>query len=279
MNETAGKLTGKVAVVTGAGRGIGRAIALKLAAEGASVIANDLDEAPLQEVVEQISAAGGRAGACPGDVTAADFGERLVGAALAAHGDLHLVVNNAGYIWNSSTLKHTDEQWQAMLDVHATAPFRILRAAGAHFRAAARRERERGTATTRKVVNVSSISGVYGAATQLGYSTAKAAVIGMTRTLSKEWGRYNVTVNCVAFGHVLTRLTPRLDQGPQTVTVAGREHGVGLEPELYDFLRRSTPLGRVGTVADAAGAVFLFCIPESDFISGQVVVASGGLVY
>ena len=271
-----GKLDGKVALVTGAGRGIGGAIARKLAADGARIVANDLDPEPVGEVVGQIAADGGEAIAFPGDVTADDFGDRFVDVALEQFGDVHIVVNNAGYIWNAAALKHTDEQWQAMLDVHATAPFRICRAAGRHFRDAAKA----GHAdVTRKIVNVSSISGVYGAATQLSYSAGKAALIGLTKTLSKEWGHYNVTVNCVAFGHIDTRLTQRLGEGAQTIEVQGREHPVGLDPELFDMIREMTPLGRTGTIEDGAGAVYLFCIPESDFISGQVVIVSGGLVY
>ncbi len=267
-----GKLDGKVALVTGAGRGIGRAIVEKLAGDGASVMANDLDAEPLAETIGAVIAAGGTALAFPGDVTDPGFGDRFVAAALEQFGDVHIVVNNAGYIWNAAALKHTDEQWQAMLDVHATAPFRIVRAAGRHFREADR-------SVTRKIVNVSSISGVYGAATQLSYSAGKAALIGLTKTLSKEWGHYNVTVNCVAFGHIETRLTARFEDEPDTISVQGRELPVGLDPTTYEMIRQMTPLARTGTPEDAAGAVYLFCIPESDFISGQIVICSGGLVY
>ncbi len=270
------KLDGRVAVITGAGRGVGRATALKLAAEGAAVLVNDLDPEPAAAVAEEIEAAGGVASACPGDITAPDCGERLVEAAIAGFGDLHIVVNNAGYIWNTAALNHSDEQWQAMLEVHASGPFRLLRAAGRHFREVAKRD---GGAVCRKVVNVSSTSGVHGAAMQLGYSAGKAALIGLTKALSKEWGRYNVTVNCVALGHIDTRLTQRLDDGPRSIEVGGREYKVGLDPETHDLLRRLTPLGRTGRPEDAAGAIILLCLPESDFVSGQVLVAAGGLVY
>jgi 3-oxoacyl-[acyl-carrier protein] reductase len=271
-----GKLDGKVAIVTGAGRGIGRAIVEKLGADGARVMANDLDAEPLNEAVSEIAGTGAEVAAFAGDVTRADFGDAIVEATLARFGDLHIIVNNAGYIWNSAALKHTDEQWQAMYDVHATAPFRILRAAGAHFRDISKRGE---ASVTRKIVNVSSVSGVYGAPTQLSYSAAKAAVVGMTKTLCKEWGRYNVTVNCVAFGYIETRLTQTLHDGPQTINIKGAEHPVGLDPASAELSVGLTPLQRAGTPADAAGAVYLLCIPESDFISGQVLVVSGGLEF
>ncbi len=270
------KLDGKIALVSGAGRGIGRAVALKLAGEGARVVANDLDVDEVAETVASIRAAGGEAHSVAGDVTAADFGDRFVQAALEVFGDVHIVINNAGYIWNGSALKHTDEQWQAMLDVHVSAPFRILRAAGRHFREVAGAVQMEGP--TRKVVNISSVSAVHGAATQVSYSAGKAALIGMTKTLSREWGHYNVTVNCVAFGHIETRLTRRFDARPDTISIKGREFPVGLDSNTFEKIRTRTPLGRTGSVEDAAGALYLFCIPESDFVSGEVLICSGGLV-
>ena len=274
-----GKLDGRVAIVTGGGRGIGRAIAGKLAAEGARVMVNDLDEAPARETVDELRALGADAAVLAGDVAAADFGERIVGETAQRFGGLDVVVNNAGYIWNTTIQKTTDEQWDAMLDVHATAPFRLLRAAGNVFREAAKREQAAdGVARCRKVVNVSSISGVYGAATQIAYAAGKAAVVGITKTLAKEWGRYNVTVNCVAFGDIATRLTAPLAGDAKTVNVHGRDLKVGLDETYLAMMRQLTPLGRRGTVDDAAGAVYLLCIPESDFITGQVLVCSGGLV-
>jgi 3-oxoacyl-[acyl-carrier protein] reductase len=271
------KLDGRVAIVTGGGRGIGRAIAGKLAGEGAHVVLNDLDEEPARVAMEELRAQGAEVATVVGDVTAADFGQRIVAKALTCFGGLDIVVNNAGYIWNTTIQKTTDEQWQAMLDVHATAPFRVLRAAGDFFREAAKREQQEGRVRCRKVVNISSISGVYGAATQIAYSAGKAAVVGITKTLAKEWGRYNVTVNCVAFGDIATRLTEPLGGESKTVSIQGREHKVGLDETTLATLKQMTPLGRRGTVEEAAGAVYLLCIPESDFVSGQVLVCSGGL--
>lgn len=273
-----GALNGKVAVVTGSGRGIGRAIAAKLAGEGARVVLNDLEREPAEATRAELERVGSEVHAVVGDVAAPDFGDRLVSETLERFGTLDILVNNAGYIWNTTIQNHTDEQWYAMLDVHATGPFRILRAAARFFREAAKREAASGDVRCRKVVNVSSISGVYGAATQLAYSAAKAAQIGITKTLAKEWGRYNVTVNCVAFGDVDTRLTEPLEGDVRTIEVRGRRLKVGVEREALERMRALTPLGRRGRVEDAAGAVYLFCIPESDFVTGQVLVCSGGLV-
>jgi 3-oxoacyl-[acyl-carrier protein] reductase len=251
---------------------------MKLAAEGAAVVINDLDEAPAQEALAELQARGHAAHAVVGDVTAADFGDRLVAETLDKFGAIDIVVNNAGYIWNTAILNNTDEQWYAMLDVHATAPFRILRAAGNYFRDAAKCESGQGGINCRKVVNVSSLSGVYGAATQVAYSAGKAAVIGMTKTLAKEFGRYNVTVNCVAYGHIATRLTEPLTDKQKTIEVKGRELKVGLSQEMLALGKALTPLGRPGTLEEAAGAVYLLCIPESDFVTGQILHCSGGLI-
>lgn len=271
------KLKDQVAIVTGAGRGVGQATALMLAADGARVVVNDLDQAEAEATVAAIAAAGGQAIACAGDVTAADFPDQLIATTLDAWGTIDIIVNNAGYIWNGAMHNHSDEQWQAMLDMHATAPFRILRAFAPWLRATAKAEQAaNGTARCRKVVNVSSVSGTTGAATQIAYSAGKAAVVGITKTLAKEWGRYNVTVNCVAFGHIETRLTAPYEEVPPSIEVAGREFRVGLSQAQIEASRAMTPLGRNGQPADGAGAIYLFCIPESNFISGEVLTCAGG---
>ncbi|MGQ9371127.1 SDR family NAD(P)-dependent oxidoreductase [Azospirillum sp. ST 5-10] len=271
-----GKLDGKVALVSGSGRGIGRAIALKLASEGAWVVVNDLDEAPAAETVAAVRAAGTQALAVVGDVVAADFGARFVGAALDRWGRIDIIVNNAGYAWDAVVQKVEDEQWQAMLDVHAAAPFRILRAAAGYIRAAAKAEAEAGRVVSRKVVNVSSIAGLSGNPGQIAYAAGKAAVVGMTRTLAKEWGRYNVCVNCVAFGWIRTRMTEPVGSGGGTAVIAGRSVPMGLPPETIARMEGLIPLGRGGTPEEAAGAVYLLCLPEADYISGEVLVAGGG---
>ena len=270
------KLEGKVALITGSGRGVGRSIALKLASEGAHVVVNDLDEAPAQEVVAAIRAAGGQAVACIGSVTAPDFAERFIGTAVSEFKGLDIIVNNAGYTWDNVVQKMTDEQWYAMLDVHLTAPFRILRAAQPVIRALSKQEKEAGKSVVRKVVNISSVAGLFGNAGQTNYSTAKAGIVGMTQTLAKEWGRMNVTVNCVAYGFIKTRLTVSADSDA-TENIDGREIKVGVNPDLMAAMERSIPLGRGGTPDEAAGAVYLLCIPESDYVSGQTLMCSGGL--
>lgn len=273
------RLEGKVALVSGSGRGIGRAIALKLAAEGARVVVNDLDAVPAADVIAEIRAAGGAAIDCCGDVTAADFGERFVRTAIDEFGGLDIIVNNAGYTWDNVIHKMSDEQFQAMLDVHMVAPFRILRAATEPIRMLNKQETLAGRTVHRKVVNISSIAGLYGNAGQVSYSSAKASMVGMTRTLAKEWGRYSVNVNCVAFGYIETRLTQVIEAEAQaTIDVAGREVKVGIRPGLVDTFKSLIPLGRAGTPQEAAGAVYLLCAPESDYVSGQILVAGGGLI-
>ena len=271
------KLEGRVALVTGAGRGIGAATAKMLAAEGACVMVNDRDPEPCAEVAEAIRKDGGQAAAYAVDITSKHGPEALVAHTLETFGALDIIVNNAGYVWNSAMHNHSDEQWQAMLDMHATAPFRLLRAYYPWLKAKVAEEAATGEVVCRKVVNISSISGTEGAATQIAYSAGKAAVVGMTKTLAKEWGRYNVTVNCVAFGPIDTRLTQTYDGEPPTIEVGDRAFKVGLASQQVDAMISSVPLGRVGRPEDAAGAVYLFCIPESDFVTGQLLLCSGGL--
>ncbi len=272
-----GQLDGKVAIVTGSGRGIGQQVAVRLARDGASVVVNDLDEGPARETIGLIEALGGKAVACNGDVTAPDFGERLVDTAVKQLGGLHIVVNNAGYTWDNVIQRMTDEQWYAILDVHLTAPFRILRAVAPYLKAVHEEDTKRGQRVVRKVVNVSSTSGTNGNAGQVNYSSAKAAVTGMTRTLAKEWGRYAVTVNCVAFGYVQTRLTRPLTEGEAgTIDVQGRQVRVGVQGARIAMMNQIIPLGRGATPAEAAGAIYLFCSPDSDYVSGQTLVVNGG---
>ena len=271
------KLDGKVALITGSGRGIGRATALKLAAEGARVVVNDLDEAPANDVVAEIRALGGDAVACAGSVTAEDFAERFVGTAIKHFGGLDILVNNAGYTWDNVIQKTSDEQWHAIIDCHLTAPFRILRAAQPIIRQLSRTEGEAGQRVVRKFVNVSSVSGLFGNAGQVNYSAAKAGIVGMTMTLAKEWGRLNTTVNCVAFGFIDTRLTAADAGEGTTANIVGREIKFGINKDIRATMEATIPLGRAGTPEEAAGAIYLFCIPESDYISGQTMLCSGGL--
>jgi 3-oxoacyl-[acyl-carrier protein] reductase len=271
-----GTLQGKVALVSGSGRGIGRAIALKLASEGARVVVNDLDRKPAEQTVADIKAAGGEAIACHGSVTAPDFAERFVGAAVDTYKGIDIIVNNAGYTWDNVIQKMTDEQWYAILDCHLTAPFRILRAAQPVIRALSKAEAEAGKEIYRKVVNISSVAGLGGNAGQTNYAVAKAGIIGMTKTLAKEWGRMKVNVNAVAFGYIQTRMTAAVAGGDATVNIEGREIKVGVNPEMMKMMEAQIPLGRGGTPQDAAGAVYMLCIPESNYVSGQTLVCGGG---
>jgi len=272
------RLDGKATIVTGSGRGIGRAIAVKLAGEGAHVVVNDLDPGPAKETVELIESAGGVALAVPGSVTERGFTDVLVEAAVERFGGIDIVVNNAGYTWDSVIQKTTDDQWESMLDIHVTAPFRLLRSAAPVMREAAKREAAAGSPVTRKVVNISSVAGTGGNVGQSGYSAGKAAVIGLTKTLAKEWGRSNITVNALAFGLIKTRLTEAPAGADSTIRINDRDIKVGIGADLLEAMESGIPLGRAGTPTDAANGVYLFCIPESDYITGQVLVCGGGLV-
>jgi len=272
-----GKLEGKIALVTGAARGIGAAIAAKLAGEGANVVVNDLDSTPLEETAQAVHKLGREAVTVAGDVTRTDFPERFVGAALSRFGRLDIIVNNAGYTWDNVIQKMQDEQWQAVMDVHLTAPFRILRAAAPYIRDAAKKEKDAGQPVFRKVVNISSTSGVYGNPGQANYSSAKAGIIGLTKAMAKEWGRYSVTVNCVAFGLIETRLSQALHGKEAHIEVAGRKIDIGIQQANLDAMQQMIPLGRAGTPEEAAGSVCMFCYPESNYVSGQVITCAGGL--
>ena len=269
-------LEGKAALVTGAGRGIGRAIAQKLAAAGAAVLINDLDESALAESLAIVRNSG-RAEALAGDITTPELPRRLVDATIGAFGSIDIIVNNAGYTWDNVIQKMSDEQFQAMLDIHLTAPFRILRAASAWIRETAKREAGEGARVMRKVVNISSISGLDGFAGQAAYATAKAGVVGFTKTMAKEWGRYNVNVNAVAFGIIETRLTQPLVGEQAIVEIKGQRIPMGVQPKALDEIKARCPLGRLGTPEEAAGAVLFFCSPLSDYVSGEVLLVSGGL--
>lgn len=271
------KLNGKVALVSGSGRGIGRAIALKLASEGAKLVVNDMDPGPANEVIAAIETLGGQAVACNGDVTEIGFADRFVTTAIDSFGGLDIIVNNAGYAWPGVIQNVTDEQFQAMLDVHLIAPFRILRAAAHFIRQAAKAEATAGQEVYRKVVNISSGAGLHGSPGHVNYAAAKMGVIGVTNVLSKEWGRYKVNVNSVAFGLIRTRMNDPLAKGEQrTLEIKGHQMPIGMNEDQIATLEANNPLGRAGTPEDAANAVYLLCIPESNYISGQTLVVAGG---
>ena len=271
------KLEGKVALITGSGRGIGRELALMLAKDGAHVVVNDLDADPGNQTVEDIIAMGAKAVACNGSVTDDDFPERFINTALDTFGGLDIIVNNAGYTWDNVIQKMDDDQWQAILDCHVTAPFRILRAAQPHIKRLFLEEQEKGITNYRKVVNISSTSGMNGNAGQINYSTAKAGVVGMAKTMAKEWGRYNVNVNAVGFGLIKTRLTDAdAKKDDSTIDIEGNKIKVGVNSALFEAAKTMIPLGRPGTPQEAAGAIYMFCIPESNYVTGQILMCHGG---
>ena len=269
------KLEGKVALITGSGRGIGRELALMLAKDGAHIVVNDLDADPGNQTVEDIIAIGGKAIACNGSVTDDIFPEQFINTAIDTFGGLDIIVNNAGYTWDNVIQKMDDDQWQTILDCHITAPFRILRAAQPHIKRLFLEEQEKRVTNYRKVVNISSTSGINGNAGQINYSTAKAGVIGMVKTMAKEWGRYNVNVNAVAFGLINTRLTELNANKESTIDIEGKKIKVGVNPQIHE-MAKMLALGRAGTAKEAAGAIYLFCLPESNYITGQCLTCHGG---
>ncbi len=269
-------LDGKTAVVTGAGRGIGRATAQLLAAEGARLIVTDLDEEPLSHTASTIRAAGGVAHALVGDVTAPSFPSQLLDTTLKVFGGLDILVNNAGFTWDGTIHKMTDEQWQTMINVHLTAPFQIIRAAAPYLRETAKREiAERGASAARKIVNVSSTSGTRGNFGQANYAAAKAGIIGLTKSLAREWGAFNIQVNCVAFGFIDTRLTQSKEAG-ELFQRGETSVALGIPAAMRDATFRLIPLGRPGTPREAAGAILFLASPLSDYVSGQVLEVTGG---
>jgi len=234
---------------------------------------NDLDPAPLAETLALLP---GNCSKLAGDVTDPAFPQALVDQTVATLGGLDIIVNNAGYTWDSVIQKTTDDQFQAMLDIHAVAPFRILRAASGLIRETAKREAAEGRRVLRKVVNITSVAATDGGAGQAGYSSGKAAVIGLTRTMAKEWGRYNVNVNAVGFGLIGTRLTQAWTEDSK-IEVKGRAIQAGVRQAVLDQIIAASPLGRVGTVDEAAGAVLFLCSPLSDFVTGEILMCTGGM--
>ena len=272
------RLAGKVALVTGAGRGIGLSLVRRLAADGARVVVNDLDPEEAEAAARSLRENGSSAVAYPGNVTHPDFAGGFISAALEQFGDIHILVNNAGYIWNGPLHKISDEQWDAIQNVHLRAPFRILRALRGFLDQRVAQERNDGLVVHRKVVNVSSVSATGGAAGQANYAAAKAGLHGLTRSLAKEWGPLAINVNCVAFGYIETRLTQEI-AGETAVMIEGVPRRVGLTRPMIEAIKESTALRRAGTPDEAAGGIMLFCLPESDYITGQILEVSGGLAH
>ncbi len=268
-------LEGKSAIVTGSGRAIGRAVAELFADHGARVVVNDLDEGPANETAEILKAKGAEVAVCAGDVTDPGFPGKLIDATLASFGGIDIIVNNAGYTWDGVVHKMTDEQFDAMLAVHLTAPFRVMRAAAPYLRGEAKKALDAGQQPPcRKIVNTSSTTGVAGNPGQINYAAGKAGIVGMTKTVAKEWGRFNICCNAVAYGFIESRLTQSKDIGE--TTSAGI--AVGIPAESRERAVNYIPLGRRGTPEDAAGPVLFLSSPLSDYVTGACVLVTGGSV-
>ncbi len=267
-------LEGRSAIVTGSARGIGRAAAVLLAEHGARVLVTDLDRAEAEEAAAAIP---GETAVFGGDLTKEGVPEAIVQEAIEQFGRLDIVVNNAGYTWDGMAHKMNDEQFRAMLEIHTVVPFRLLRAAAPYLREAGKADKEAGLEVFRKVVNVTSISGTQGNIGQANYSAAKAGLIGLTKTLAREWGPFKVNVNAVAFGFVETRLTAAADEsGESFVRDDGIEIPLGIPERMRQLAPAIIPLGRPAMPEDAAGPIFFLCSHWSNFVHGQVITASGG---
>lgn len=267
-----GVLDDKVAIVTGSARGIGRATAEVLSEHGAKVLINDLDGDVAAQTAGEI---GGETTTFAGDLTEPGVPDALVQKAVDEWGRLDIVVNNAGYTLDAPIHKMSDDWFQRMLDIHVIVPFRVIRAAAPHLREPAKKEREEGREVFRKIVNVSSISGTMGNAGQANYSSAKAAVVGLTKTLAKEWGQFKVNVNAVAFGYIETRLTASKEES-NTMEIGGEKVQLGIPDQLRGMAAMLIPLGRPGTPEEAAGGVFFLCSPWSNYVHGQTLNITGG---
>jgi 3-oxoacyl-[acyl-carrier protein] reductase len=268
-----GVLDGKSAIVTGSARGIGRATAELLASQGAQVLINDLDGDVAEQAAGEIQ---GETAVFAGDLTKADAPEQLVAKAVDSFGKIDIIVNNAGYTLDAPIHKMTDEHFQAMLDIHTVVPFRVIRAAAPHLREPAKQEREEGKEVFRKIVNVSSTSGTFGNPGQANYSAGKAAVVGLTKTVAKEWGQFKVNVNAVAFGFIDTRLTQaKVDEN--VMEKDGEKIQLGIPEQMRGMASMLIPLGRPATPEEAAGGIFFLCSPWSNYVHGQTLHITGGL--
>jgi 3-oxoacyl-[acyl-carrier protein] reductase len=269
-----GLLDGKAAIVTGSARGIGRATAELFVSEGAKVLINDLDADVAQQAAGEID---GETAVHAGDLTKEGAADELVKAAIDAFGSVDVVVNNAGYTWDGVAHKMTDEQFQAMLDIHTIVPFRVARALAPHWREAAKAERNEGQEVFRKLINVSSTSGMMGNAGQVNYSAAKMGVVGVTKTLAKEWGQFKINVNAVAFGFVETRLTQAKEQGEEMTTPSGEKVELGIPEQMRAMASAIIPLGRPATPEEASGPVLFLASPLANYMHGQVLNVTGGM--
>ncbi len=253
----------------------GSMVAELFASEGAKVLINDLDGDVAEEAAREID---GETAVFAGDLTRDGVPDELVKAATEAFDSVDILVNNAGYTWDGVVHRMSDEQFQAMLDIHTIVPFRMIRALAPAWREAAKAERAEGREVFRKIVNVSSISGTMGNAGQANYSAAKAGVTGLTKTIAKEWGQFKINCNAVAFGFVETRLTQAKEKG-ETMKAAGeRDEQVelGVPEQMRQMASMMIPLGRPAQPIEAAGPVLFLCSALGNYVHGQVINVTGG---
>jgi 3-oxoacyl-[acyl-carrier protein] reductase len=269
-----GLLDGKAAIVTGSARGIGRATAEMFVNEGAKVLINDLDADVAEQAASEIN---GETAVFAGDLTKEGAADDLVKAANDAFGSVDICINNAGYTWDGVAHKMSDEQFQAMLDIHTIVPFRVARALAPAWREAAKAERGEGKEVFRKIVNVSSTSGMMGNAGQVNYSAAKMGVVGLTKTLAKEWGQFKINVNAVAFGFVETRLTAAKEAGEEMTSPTGEKIELGIPEQMRAMASAIIPLGRPATPEEASGPVLFLSSPLANYMHGQVLNVTGGM--
>ena len=267
-----GLLDGKAAIITGSARGIGRATAERFISEGAKVLINDIDGDVAEQAAGEIE---GETAVFAGDLTKPGVPDDLVAKANDAFGQVDILVNNAGYTWDGVVHKMSDEQFQAMIDIHTVVPFRVIRALAPHWREAAKTEAGEGREVFRKIVNITSISGTMGNAGQANYSAAKAGVTGLTKTIAKEWGQFKVNVNAVAFGFVETRLTAAKEEAG-SIEREGEKIELGIPEQQRAMASMIIPLGRPAQPEEAAGPVLFLASPLANYVHGQILNVTGG---
>ena len=267
-----GLLDGKAAIITGSARGIGRATAELFVSQGAKVLINDIDGDVAVQAASEID---GETAVFSGDLTEPGAADKLVEAAIGAFGSVDCVVNNAGYTWDGVVHRMSDEQFQAMLDIHTVVPFRVIRALAPTWREAAKAEQAEGKEVFRKIVNISSVSGTMGNAGQANYASAKAGVTGLTKAVAKEWGQFKINCNAIAFGFVETRLTAAKENAGE-IEREGEKIELGIPEQMRQMGKMMIPLGRAAQPEEAAGPVLLLCSDYANYIHGQVINVTGG---
>ncbi|MDF1564509.1 MAG: 3-oxoacyl-ACP reductase FabG [Deltaproteobacteria bacterium] len=263
-------LQDRVAVVTGAGRGIGRSIAELFVKEGAKVVINDVDEEPAQAAKAACEAiAPGSAAISLGSVADAAYTDQLMKSAVDTFGALDILVNNAGITRDRMSHKMDDEQWDFVIAVNLTGTFNCIRSAAPYMRDVAKAEMdEHGEVLkVRKIVNFYSTAAIRGNPGQANYTAAKMGNIGLTRTIAQEWGQFRVCVNAVAPGFTETRLTKSKEAGDV----------LGVPEAQRQAMLQRIPFRRFGQPEDVAGAVLYFASPLSDYVTGQQINVSGGM--